>query len=180
MYKFKNSLIAFAGLAALAVVTPLLMPLIGLGSNATGLNAPTSQTQNVNVVNTPTVSAQQNGTWNVGINGTPTVNVSPNETVLAYDQTRTLGALDFAILPPLDVSGFKDIRVVATVNGSVDYDLLLRVVNPQNQPVVIDNINQAHPGSGTKTYNIICQTVDFYLSSGGVTAVHIQVYGRSN
>src|SRR5438034_7830962 len=98
MYKFKNSLIAFAGLAALAVVTPLLMPLVGLGSNAAGSNAPTSQTQNVNVVNTPTVNAQQTGTWNVGINGTPTVSVSPFETVLAYDETRSLGPLEVAIL----------------------------------------------------------------------------------
>jgi len=82
MNKLKNSLFALAGLASLAIVTPLLMPLIGLGSNAIGGNTAANQTQNVNVVNSPMVTAQQSGTWNVGINGTPTVGIDgANNTV---------------------------------------------------------------------------------------------------
>jgi hypothetical protein len=42
----------------------------------------TTSTQNVNVVNTPTVSAQQSGPWNVSLNGTPTVGLdAANNTV---------------------------------------------------------------------------------------------------
>lgn len=36
---------------------------------------------NVNIVNTPTVHAQQDGTWNVGISGTPSVNIGNSPTV---------------------------------------------------------------------------------------------------
>jgi hypothetical protein len=84
-----------SGLAAIAVVAPMLLPFVGFSSNSAGTNAPTSQTQSVLVVNPGTqpvpvsgsLQAQQNGPWNVGINGTPTValasgtNVSVNGTV---------------------------------------------------------------------------------------------------
>src|SRR6476659_4463476 len=91
MSKFKNSLIALAGLTALALITSLLIPLVGLGSNAPGGNAPTSQTQNVNVVNTPSVAAQQSGTWNVGINGTVTVSNFPATSNVAITGTPSVG-----------------------------------------------------------------------------------------
>lgn len=74
MYRFKKSLIALIGVFTLTGIVTVTVPHIGRG--ASGANAPTTQTQNVNVVNTPTVSAQQNGTWNVGINGIPAVTVS--------------------------------------------------------------------------------------------------------
>ena len=90
MNKFKNSLAAVAGLAMLAVAIPLLMPLAGLGSNASGGTAPTTQTQNVNVVNTPSVNSQQSGTWNVGINGTPTVSIAAGGTVGLAPQNNTV------------------------------------------------------------------------------------------
>ena len=95
MKKFKNSLAALAGLTALVVAVPLLMPFVGLGSNTSGGNASTNQTQNVLVVNTGqqpvpvtgsatvtgTVQAEQSGTWNVGINGTPTVGLASGSSV---------------------------------------------------------------------------------------------------
>ena len=74
MYRFKKSLIALTGVLTLVAIVTVALPHIGRG--ASGTSAPTTQTQNVNVVNTPSVSAQQSGTWNVGINGTPTVTVS--------------------------------------------------------------------------------------------------------
>ena len=76
MYKFKNALVGLLGLLTLVVTTTVTMPHIGRGAVGNTNNGPTSQTQNVNVVNTPGVNAQQSGTWNVGINGTPSVNVA--------------------------------------------------------------------------------------------------------
>ena len=90
MYKFKKSLIALIGLASLMTVGTVVMPHTGYGSSGTAAsNAPAAQTQNVNVVNTPTVKSQQDGVWNVGlvsgsnvgISGTPSVNVANTPTV---------------------------------------------------------------------------------------------------
>ncbi|HEV8140342.1 MAG TPA: hypothetical protein VGP81_11265, partial [Pyrinomonadaceae bacterium] len=87
MYRFKRSLVALMGVLTLVVIVTVSMPHIGRGASGTSNNAPTSQTQNVNVVNTPSVSAQQSGVWNVGIKGTPPVTVSnfPATTNVAID-----------------------------------------------------------------------------------------------
>jgi hypothetical protein len=89
MYKFKNSLIAMSGLAAIAMVAPMLLPLVGFSSGSGAGNAPTIPTQNVNVVNTPSVSAQQSGPWSVGISNTPTVNLASG-THVSVDGTPTV------------------------------------------------------------------------------------------
>src|SRR5262245_12448491 len=102
MSKFKNSLVALSGLAALALITPLLMQLVVLGSNGPGVSAATNQTQNVNVVNTPTVNLAA-GTG-VSINGTPTVNVAALQTVLVYDETRTIQSIEPLTFPAFDTS----------------------------------------------------------------------------
>jgi hypothetical protein len=86
MYKIKNSLIALIGLVSLITVVTVMTPHIGYGSSGTA--APAPSTQNVNVVNTPTVKSQQDGVWNVGlasgsnvgIAGTPTVNAQQSGT----------------------------------------------------------------------------------------------------
>lgn len=86
MYKFKNSLIALIGLVSLITVGTVMTPHIGYGSSGTA--APAPSTQNVNVVNTPTVKSQQDGVWNVGlasgsnvgIAGTPTVDAQQSGT----------------------------------------------------------------------------------------------------
>ena len=96
MYRFKRSLVALMGVLTLVVIVTVSMPHIGRGASGTGTSAPTTQTQNVNVVNTPTVSAQQNGTWNVGINGTPTVSVSnfPATTNVGIDSSANTVKVD--------------------------------------------------------------------------------------
>jgi len=90
VYKFKKSLVALIGLASLMTVGTVVMPHTGYGSGgAATSSAPTAQTQNVNVVNTPTVKSQQDGAWivglasgsNIGISGTPSVNVANTPTV---------------------------------------------------------------------------------------------------
>jgi hypothetical protein len=93
MRKFKSSLIALSVLATLSIAT-LLMPHPGFSSNASGGSAPTSQTQNVNVVNVPTVSSQQSGTWNVGINGTPVVGLDAANNTVKFDAVNNTVKID--------------------------------------------------------------------------------------
>jgi hypothetical protein len=134
----------------------------------------------VSVSGTPSVAIS--GTPNVAISGTPTVSVSAG-TVLAYDQTVTVQGGSPSFLPQLDVSMFKEIRVVfTTVNGVYNYQLYSRIVNPNNasEVVVLEDLNQAQTASGTKTYDIPGQRIDFTVFSSLATTVHVQVFGRSN
>ena len=68
MDKLKNLLIAIAGLVVMVGAIIAVTPATGQGQG--GMNG-----KDVNVVNTPTVLAQQSGPWTVGISGTPTVRV---------------------------------------------------------------------------------------------------------
>ena len=63
-------------LAVSVIAGVCFLVLVGaLGSlPSTATQAQGRPTNDVNVVNTPTVNAQQSGAWNVGIAGTPTVN----------------------------------------------------------------------------------------------------------
>ena len=65
MYKFMNSLGGLIGLLIVVGIATSFLPQNGRGASGASSAAPTAQTQNVNVVNTPTVNAQQSGTWNV-------------------------------------------------------------------------------------------------------------------
>jgi len=67
VYKFKESLIAVIGLVSLVAIATVITPHLIYGSSGPTPFAAPSQTQNVNVVNTPTVNAQQSANWNVGI-----------------------------------------------------------------------------------------------------------------
>jgi hypothetical protein len=83
MYKFRNAVIGLTGLLTLAGIATVGVPKIARSAGGTGGGAPTTQTQNVRVVNTSSeplpatvtpvngsiwnVNAQQSGPWNVGI-----------------------------------------------------------------------------------------------------------------
>ena len=188
MYRFKKSLIALMGVLTLVVIVTVSMPHIGRGASGTGPNAPTAQTQNVNVVNTPTVSAQQNGIWNVGINGTPSVNVAsmPNtplpivaptpQTVLAFTETRSYHDQPL-IFGPYDVSGFKDVRLSYVINGNncqSNYALL----TSDEQLAFSESFGDGTAGS--TLLNVPGQKINFFVvcqlfNSGTVT---LEVYGR--
>jgi len=174
------------GVLTLVMIVTVSMPHIGRG--ASGANAPTSQTQNVNVVNTPTVSSQQNGIWNVGINGTPSVNVAsmPNtplpivvptpQTVLAFTETKSYQdqPLTFG---PYDVSGFKDVRLSYVTTGNNcqgSYGLL----TSDDRLAFFENFGNGTEGStlvsvpGQKIqFFALCQ----FFNQGTVT---LDVYGR--
>ena len=68
MDKLKNLLIAIAGLVVMVGAIIAVTPATSQGQGGTS-------GKDVNVVNTPTVLAQQSGPWTVGISGTPTVRV---------------------------------------------------------------------------------------------------------
>lgn len=68
MSKLKNLLFACLGLSSLIGFLALVAP-----TTSQGQGGPPAQ--NVNVVNTPTVNAEQSGAWSVGIIGTPSVEV---------------------------------------------------------------------------------------------------------
>jgi len=55
MFQFKKSLIGLIGVLTLVAIATIGRPHTGLGANGSGIGAAASQTQNVNVVNTPTV-----------------------------------------------------------------------------------------------------------------------------
>lgn len=85
MYEFKRSALALVGVLILVGIATISKPHTGRGASGTGGSAPTSQTQNVNVVNTPSVNAQQSGTWNVGISGTPVVGLDASNNTVKID-----------------------------------------------------------------------------------------------
>jgi len=85
MYRFRNALITLVGMLSLVTIATVTLPHLSYGSSGPTAAAPSSQPQNVNVVNTPTVNAQQIGTWNVGINGTPVVKIDNASPVVTRD-----------------------------------------------------------------------------------------------
>ena|SRR5215510_6507653 len=136
MYKFKKSLMALIGLVSLVAITTVIAPHLGYGSSA-ATAAPTSQAQNVNVVNTPSVNAQQNGTWNVGITGTPVVALAAPNNIVKIGNTDPLPVRDVdnparqpfeastgVIINNLNPTGVRDITTV-----------------PQGKTLVIEHIS---------------------------------------
>ena len=188
MYRFKKSLIALIGVLTLVVIVTVSMPHIGRGASGTGTNAPTSQTQNVNVVNTPTVTAQQSGSWNVGINGTPTVNVGNTtnnpipivaaapQTVLAFTQTRSYGDQPL-VFGPYDVSAFKTVRLSYVISGNHCQGTYALLASDERL-AFSENFGNGTEGStlldvpGQKiNFFVVCQ----FFNQGEIT---LEVYGR--
>jgi len=139
MYKFKSSLFGLLGVLTLVAIVTVAMPHRGAGS--TGGSAPTSQTQNVNVVNTPTVSAQQSGSWNVGINGTPTVTVSnfPATNNVGIDPAANTVKIDATNpLPVRDVDNpaRHPFAASCTINNNGGFPCTLTMVPPGKRLVI--------------------------------------------
>ncbi len=170
MYKFKSSLIGLIGIVTLLVIVTVAMPHIGRGANGTSSNAPSTQAQNVNVVNTPAVNAQQSGTWNVGINGTPNVNVSNMPAVRIDSSANTVKIdtanplpvrnVDNAVMHPFHVGtnlGIPDGSTLATADLAVpagkmaviEYVSVLTLVAPNQRPLVLINAKTGYETSQT-------------------------------
>ena len=94
MYEFKRSALALVGVLILVGIATISKPHNSRGASGTSSGAPTSQTQNVNVVNTPSVNAQQTGTWNVGISGTPVVGLDASNNTVKFDAVNNTVKID--------------------------------------------------------------------------------------
>lgn len=141
MYKFTRSLIALTGLLALVGIATLGTPHHGRSASGTSSSAPTSQTQNVNVVNAPTVNAQQSGLWNVGINGTPTVEVAnfPATTNVGIDPLSNTVKVDTTNpLPVRDVDNAvrQPFAAACTIQNNNGFPCTVTVVPPGKRLVI--------------------------------------------
>ena len=113
MYRFKNSLIALVGVLTLVAIVTVAAPHIGRGASGSSTNAPTTQAQNVKVVNAPSepvpiqgsVSPGTGTLWNVGVVGTPNVAVSnfPATTNVGIDPVANTVKID-----PANPLGVRD------------------------------------------------------------------------
>jgi hypothetical protein len=145
MYKFKNSMIALIGLIFLTAVVSVVLP-------REGTAAPAPSTQNVNVVNTPTVNAQQSGPWSVGINGTPTVNALQNGS----------WSVDINGTPVVGLDAGNNTVKFDAVNNTVKIDPATPVPfrdveNPARQ--IYQNTRTINLGDGTAGTNIFFSPV---------------------
>jgi hypothetical protein len=147
MYRFKKSLIALTGVLTLVAIFTVAVPHIGRGASGTGNNAPTSQTQNVNVVNTPTINAQQSGTWNVGINGTPVVGLDAGNNTVKFDAVNNTVKVDPT--NPLSVRDmdnparqpFRKSVFVSLADGSTFNAINPGITPPVGKRLVIETIS---------------------------------------
>ena len=141
MYKFKNSLMGLIGVVTLIVVTTVLMPHKGYGSSGASSNAPANQTQNVNVVNTPTVKSQQDGVWNVGlasgssvgIAGTPTVGLDAANNTVKFDAVNNTVKIDPAAPVPVrdvDNPARQPFAATCTIANNNGFPCTLTTVPP--------------------------------------------------
>lgn len=116
MNKIKNLIIVFFGITALVGLIGAVVPTTTQGQGG-------GNSKDVNVVNTPTVLAQQSGAWNVGITGTPTVNLANNSVQVNNPATNPVLVrdVDISARQPVQVEGFVSVGIGQSSNGKVIY-----------------------------------------------------------
>jgi len=169
MYRFKNSLFGLLGVLTLIAIATVALPHIGRGASGGG-SAPASQPQNVNVVNTPTVSAQQSGSWNVGINGTPAVTVAnfPATTNVGIDPAANTVRVDTTSpLPVRDVDNPARYPFAAscTINNNGGFPCTMTMVPPGKRLVIEMFQLTANGGELHVTLNATQIKYTFYQSN---------------
>ena len=128
-----NKLVALVVIVTLAVIASLMNPKRAVAEPSGSNGQPGAPVNIVGPLPVPisgavtvsgTVAATQSGPWNVGISGTPSVNIasapafSVAPTALVFDQILSLGATQTIASPPLDVRGFKSLRLlISNISG---------------------------------------------------------------
>jgi len=170
MYEFKRSALALVGVLILVGIAIISKPHTSRGASGTGSNAPTSQTQNVNVVNTPAVNAQQTGAWNVGINGTPSISVAnfPATSNVAIDGSANTVKVDTTNpIPVRDVDNparqpFRTSVFVSLADGSTLAGTNPGLTPPAGKVLVIEQISiNGNAPSGQKFACVLDVTDNF-------------------
>lgn len=116
MDKIKNLIIIFFGITILVGLIGAVIPTTTQGQGG-------GSSKDVNVVNSPTVQAQQSGAWNVGITGTPTVNLANNSVQVNNPATNPVLVrdVDISARQPVQVEGFVSVGIGQSSNGKVIY-----------------------------------------------------------
>ena len=138
MHSLKKSFAAFLGLAALIGLITAATPSPIKGQGGAGA-------KDVNVVNTPTVSAHQSGAWSVSVAGTPTVSLAAGTSVSLSDNAVVVSntAADPALVRTLDDSArrtkqggkFVEIAAGSVVENEVAYTV------PAGKRLVIEHVS---------------------------------------
>src|SRR5215831_9271500 len=131
MARFRNSILTGISLVVLFAVGTMTNPRNGYSSPGTSPAAPTAQTQNVNVVNTPAVTAQQAGVWNVGISGTPVFGLDANSNTVKVDSAVPVAMRD------ADNPARQPIAASCVIDNNVGQPCFLIKV-PDNKRLVVE------------------------------------------
>ncbi|HEU5237839.1 MAG TPA: hypothetical protein VFU37_11895 [Pyrinomonadaceae bacterium] len=158
MNRFRNLIITAIGFSSLIAVGAITNPRNGYGSGGSSAAAPTSQTQNVNVVNTPTVSAQQSGVWMVGIAGTPTVGLDAANNTVKFDANNNTVKIDPAAPVPVrdaDNPAGQPFAASCVINNNLGFPCTLTNV-PQGKRLVVEMFQIGSGGGelGVTTNNV--------------------------
>lgn len=147
---------------------------------AAGTSVGISGTPSVNVISLPAVQ----------LAGTPTVNVGnfpPGDgggsTDLVWSQVFTISPGELQLLGPVDVSAYREVRVIATAFGLGDYQVAALVVDESGLglDLLLDaNVVSGTSGSGTTLFTVPGRLIKFVAvgPSAGSSTVGISVYGR--
>ena len=178
MNRFRNSIITAIGFVALIAVGTITSPRKGYG-------APAAQTQNVNVLNTPTVNAQQSGLWTVGISGTPAVGLDASNNTVRFDADNNTVKVDSAApvsVREADNPARQPVAGSCVINNNQGFPCTVANV-PPGKRLVIEMAQLSNPNGGmelnvvtngvqiTYTFSQPSQLVRAYADAG--TAVSI-------
>ena len=174
MYKFKKSLIALIGLISLVALATVATPHLGYGSSA-GPAAP-SQTQNVNVVNTPTVNAQQSGSWNVKIDDTDPLPVRDVDNPVRQPFEASIGVN----IPDQNFGAFREVATVPAGTTLVLEHISIES-RMQNQKLASAFVqSESQVGFGPEHHLIITdQGMDFLGREVSIVSQDIRLYFRA-
>ena len=143
MNRLRNSIITAVGFLVLIAVGTITSPRKGFG-------APSAQTQNVNVVNTPAVNAQQAGAWTVGISGTPVVGLDAANNTVRLDADANTVKVDSAApvsVRDVDHPARQPFAASCVINNNQGFPCIVATV-PPGKRLVIEMVQIANPNAG--------------------------------
>jgi hypothetical protein len=181
MVRFRNSILTGISLVVLFAVGTITNPRNGYGSPGVSPAAPSTQTQNVNVVNTPGVIAQQAGVWSVGISGTPVVGLDASNNTVKLDANNNTVKLDpAAVVSVHDIDNAHRVPfgLTCVMDNNQGFPCALTAPVPVGKVMVIEMFQgtdlTAVTGNVPVTYHFpqSSQLVRIYVDTGSaVTAV---------
>ena len=182
-HSFKSNLLSIVALFVLMAMISAFTPMTSQGQGGTS-------SKDVVVVNTPSnpipmvaqgaTKVVVSNPVEIGDTQANPIHVREADTVLVFDGT--LNGPEFS--SPLDVSEFKQIRVVANrISGANTYRLQLRILDSGNSLVApLDELLTTDHPFLTEVYEIPGQLIQVAVlqTLEGSAMVRVQVYGRSN